>query len=107
MTDLRHRLKIDPKRLDELNALLLDPKNDLVNRLLDVVKRHGGPEAINEKAARGARASEPLPAAPGDPLALPRGPRVAHARAGPRRVRLGRRLPEERRREEGRLDAVR
>ncbi|MCX6096289.1 MAG: hypothetical protein NT125_06180, partial [Candidatus Bipolaricaulota bacterium] len=52
MTDLRHRLKIDPKRLDELNALLLDPKNDLVNRLLDVVKRHGGPEAINEKAAR-------------------------------------------------------
>jgi hypothetical protein len=51
MTDLRHRLKIDPKRLDELNALLLDPKNDLVNQLLDVVKRHGGPEAINEKAA--------------------------------------------------------
>ncbi len=52
MSDLRNRLAIDPKRLDELNALFCDPKNELVNRLLEIVEKYGGPEEINKKAAR-------------------------------------------------------
>ena len=51
MPDLRNRLAIDPERLDELNDLFLDPKNALVNRLLEIVGKHGGPEEINKKAA--------------------------------------------------------
>ncbi|GAK61211.1 hypothetical protein U27_01110 [Candidatus Vecturithrix granuli] len=50
MTDLRERLKISQERLDEINAFLLDPNNELINKLLAVVEKFGGPEEINHKA---------------------------------------------------------
>jgi hypothetical protein len=50
MTDLRDRLRIPAERLDELNDFFLDPTNELVNRLLELVARCGGPEEINRKA---------------------------------------------------------
>ncbi len=48
---LRRRLAIEGRRLEELNRYLLDPDNPLVNRLLAVVERFGGPQAINSQAA--------------------------------------------------------
>lgn len=50
MTDLRDRLKISSERIDEINAFLTDPNNELINQLLEVVQRYGGPEEINRKA---------------------------------------------------------
>ena len=50
MTDLRDRIKISPKRLEEINAFLTDPNNELINQLLEVVQRYGDPEEINRKA---------------------------------------------------------
>ncbi|TET35625.1 MAG: hypothetical protein E3J72_10780 [Planctomycetota bacterium] len=49
--DLRKKLKIDAKKLDDLNALLLDPGNPVINGLLEIVEKFGGPEEINRKAA--------------------------------------------------------
>jgi hypothetical protein len=49
-TDLRARLTIPGDRLDDLNALLLDPDARIVNDLLAVVARYGTPEEINRKA---------------------------------------------------------
>lgn len=51
MSDLRDRLKIEARRLDEINSFLLDPNNPLVNNILEIVEKHGGPEEINRKAA--------------------------------------------------------
>ena len=48
--DLISRLAIDDKRLKEVNAFLLNPKNKLVNDLLAVIKKYGEPEEINQKA---------------------------------------------------------
>lgn len=50
MADVRDRLKIPQERLDEVNAFLTDPDNELITRLLEVVGRYGGPEEINRKA---------------------------------------------------------
>jgi len=52
MSDLRNRLKISAEKLDRINQFLLDPENDLINRLLEIIERFGGPEAINRKAAQ-------------------------------------------------------
>jgi hypothetical protein len=52
---LRRRLAIEGRRLRELNRYLLDPGNPLVNRLLEVVERFGGPQAINRHAAEAGR----------------------------------------------------
>jgi hypothetical protein len=49
-SDLRARLAIPSTRLDDLNALLLDPDTRVVNDLLEVVARYGTPEEINRKA---------------------------------------------------------
>ncbi len=51
MSDLRNQLKISDERLAEVNALLLDPKNETIQAVLDLVEKYGGPEAINAKAA--------------------------------------------------------
>jgi hypothetical protein len=48
--DLRRRLAIPDDRLDDLNAFLLDPGSRVINDLLAVVARYGGPEEINRKA---------------------------------------------------------
>ena len=50
MTDLRERLKISEERLKEINDFILDPNNELINKLLEIVKKYGGPEEINRKA---------------------------------------------------------
>ena len=52
MSELRQRLAIEAEKLDEINALLLSPDNELVGRLLEIVERFGGPEAINRQAAQ-------------------------------------------------------
>jgi hypothetical protein len=59
MTDLRQRLTIPPSRLDDLNALLVDPNSRVVNDLLAVVAKYGSPEEINAKA-RAARVKPAL-----------------------------------------------
>lgn len=51
MSDLRSRLKIAPDRLEEINRFLLDPQNELINELLKIVEKYGGPDEINRKAA--------------------------------------------------------
>jgi hypothetical protein len=55
MNNLRDKLKISPERLAEVNALLTDPNNEVVGRILDIVDNYGGPEEINRKAADAAR----------------------------------------------------
>ena len=59
MTDLRNRLKIPADRLDEINAVFLNPDMRVINDLLDVVAKYGTPEEINAKA-REARKFENL-----------------------------------------------
>ncbi|HEX6306483.1 MAG TPA: hypothetical protein VFZ76_19945 [Anaerolineales bacterium] len=48
--DLRKLLTIPRARLDEINALLLDPELDVINDFLGVVAKYGTPEEINRKA---------------------------------------------------------
>jgi hypothetical protein len=47
---LRNRLEISTKRLDEINALLLDPDTRIIDDLLDIIAKHGTIEEINRKA---------------------------------------------------------
>jgi hypothetical protein len=49
--DLRTLLKIPYERLDEINALLLNPDERVINDFLAVVEKYGTPEEINAKAA--------------------------------------------------------
>jgi hypothetical protein len=56
--DLRQRLVIPTRRLDEINAVLMDADTRVINDFLAVVARYGTPEEINQKAAR----SRELPA---------------------------------------------
>jgi hypothetical protein len=51
MSELRESLKIATERVDEINEFLLNPDNELVNDLLEIVERYGGPQEINRKAA--------------------------------------------------------
>jgi hypothetical protein len=51
MEAMRQRLEIPAERLEEINALLLDPSNRMVQSFLDVVSRYGSPESINQQAA--------------------------------------------------------
>lgn len=48
---LRELLKIPEQRLDDLNAILLNPDTQVINDLLAVVEKYGTPEEINRKAA--------------------------------------------------------
>jgi hypothetical protein len=48
--DLRQKLKIPTNKVEEINAFLLDPDNELVNKLLAVVDKYGGVEEINRLA---------------------------------------------------------
>jgi len=50
MTDLRNRLKIPADRLDEINAVLLNPDMRVMNDFYEVVAKYGTPEEINAKA---------------------------------------------------------
>ncbi len=53
--DLRKKLAIQGKRLKEINEFLLDPKNDAINAVLDIVEKYGGPKEINRKAKQARR----------------------------------------------------
>jgi len=50
-TNLRGQLRIANGRLRELNDFLVAPDNPVISRLIEVVGKYGGPEAINRKAA--------------------------------------------------------
>ena len=47
---MRQFLKIPSSRLEEINAMLLDPDTRVVNEFLAVVEKYGTPEEINRKA---------------------------------------------------------
>jgi len=53
--ELRKKLAIQGKRLKDINQFLLDPKNEAVNAVLDLVAKHGGPKEINRKAKKAAK----------------------------------------------------
>ncbi len=53
--DIRKKLAIEHKRLDEINAFLLNSDNKLINNLLSLVEKYGGPEEINRKAKESAK----------------------------------------------------
>ncbi len=55
MDALRSKLRIAEERLAELNAFLTDPDNEVINPILEIVERYGGPEEINRKAAEAGR----------------------------------------------------
>jgi hypothetical protein len=48
--DLRSKLGISQKHLDNVNALLLDPNSQVVNAFLDVIAKHGTVQEINRQA---------------------------------------------------------
>jgi hypothetical protein len=48
--NIRQRLKIPYERLDEINAVLLDPDMQVINDLLEVVNKYGSPAEINLQA---------------------------------------------------------
>jgi hypothetical protein len=50
MTNLRERLQIPSDRLDEINAVLLNPEMRVINDFLAVVEKYGTPEQINTRA---------------------------------------------------------
>ena len=52
--DIQNKLKIDEKRLKEINDFLLNPGNTLISNFLAVIKKYGGPEEINNKAKESA-----------------------------------------------------
>jgi len=53
--ELRKKLAIQNKRLKEINEFLLDPKNEAINAVLDIVEKYGGPKEINRKARQARR----------------------------------------------------
>ena len=55
--DLRELLKIPTSRLDEINALLLNPEMQVVNDILAVVAKYGTPQEINAKARQASQLS--------------------------------------------------
>jgi len=48
--DIRSKLLIDKKRLDEINNFLIESDNKIINDFLAVVEKYGTPEEINKKA---------------------------------------------------------
>ncbi len=50
-TDLRKTLQIANDRLQTLNEFLVAPTNPLVGKLVELIEKHGGVEAINRRAA--------------------------------------------------------
>lgn len=51
------KLKIEAQVLQEINSLLLDPKNPLIKNFFKVVKKYGTPQEINQKAATAGKLS--------------------------------------------------
>ena len=55
MVDHRRRLRITEDRLREVNDFLLGKGNPLVDRVLEVIEKYGGVDAINRKARNAAK----------------------------------------------------
>jgi hypothetical protein len=55
--NIRERLRIPPKRLDFINAVLTNPNMKAIDDFLDVVSKYGTPEEINAKAKRASELS--------------------------------------------------
>ena len=53
--NLQDRLRIPDARLNEINALLLNPDSRVTRAFLDVVRKYGTPEEINRKAEEARR----------------------------------------------------
>ncbi len=51
MSNLREKLKIPTEHVDAINDFLMDPDNQVVNEVLELVEKYGGPKEINRKAA--------------------------------------------------------
>lgn len=49
MSNLLERLKIPTDRLDDINAILLNPEMGVVKDVLEVIAKYGTPEEINQK----------------------------------------------------------
>ena len=92
---LRRRLAADAGRLKEINRFLLDPSNPLVEGLLEVVERHGGPEEINRKAREAGKLENLLARLDEERSPVPEGPRLAHGAARPRGVRSAGRVSQQ------------
>ncbi len=50
MSDIRSKLQIKPENLKEINSFLANKNNPLVDGLLELVDKYGGPVEINKKA---------------------------------------------------------
>jgi len=50
LDDLRERLRVSPRSLEEINEFLVKLGNPLVDDLVDIVEKHGGVKEINRKA---------------------------------------------------------
>ena len=48
--NLRNKLLIDERRLNEINRFLLNPNNKIINDFFKVIDKYGGPDEINRKA---------------------------------------------------------
>jgi hypothetical protein len=59
-SQLRDRLRISPERLEEINALLLDPSTQVVSDFLEIVEKHGTIDEINRKAVEARKLSNLL-----------------------------------------------
>jgi len=55
LDDLRERLRVSPRSLEEMNEFLVEPGNPLVDDLVDIVERHGGVNEINRRAEEASR----------------------------------------------------
>ena len=51
MSDLRQRLAISEDHVQQINRFLTDPQSEVINEVLRIVEKHGGPEEINRKAS--------------------------------------------------------
>ncbi len=50
--NIRNKLAIEKKRLDEINDFIIDPNNRLINDFLSVVEKYGTPSEINQKSRK-------------------------------------------------------
>ncbi|GAB4471758.1 MAG: hypothetical protein Kow0088_05750 [Anaerolineales bacterium] len=55
--EIQNLLKIEANKLEEINAILLDPNTQIIQQFLDVVAKYGTPEEINRKAKEAASLS--------------------------------------------------
>ncbi|MFZ1041186.1 MAG: hypothetical protein WCA79_09860 [Anaerolineales bacterium] len=55
--ELLHRLYLDPRHIEEINAAIFNPRLSAFSRFLDVVEKYGTPDEINAKATEAGQLS--------------------------------------------------